>query len=152
MDTKVKTCVGCKKTKELGEFYRTRKDIDRHKSQCKACSRIKDRENYAKHRVITEKPPSKGRSPEQRRYANLKRMYGITKEEYIEIANNQDNKCKICKGKPGKRVSYLSVDHCHTTGKIRGLLCRKCNMAIGLLNDSIELLGLAKSYLEDNNV
>lgn len=69
----------------------------------------------------------------QRRY-DLKKFYGISPEEYQILLIAQNGVCAICSKKTdnGKR---LSVDHSHTSGKVRGLLCSKCNFAVGLLND-----------------
>jgi hypothetical protein len=73
----------------------------------------------------------------------LKKNYGITQEEYDKLAFLQGNCCGICGGKfieyhNGRKamITRFSIDHCHKTGVIRGLLCRKCNRAIGLLNES----------------
>ena len=59
--------------------------------------------------------------------------YGITEEQYNDLLEKQDNKCAACSD-----TTPLVVDHCHNTGAIRGLLCRKCNTALGQLNDSKE--------------
>lgn len=62
--------------------------------------------------------------------------YGITSEQYDEIFINQNGVCAICGGPPVGNRKSLSVDHDHTTGKIRGLLCNKCNSALGMIGDS----------------
>lgn len=76
-------------------------------------------------------------------HTRLKR-YNISKEEYINLLNKQNNKCVICKKIPNKK---LGIDHCHKTGKIRGLLCNNCNSALGFLNDDMELVKNAYDYL-----
>ena len=87
------------------------------------------------------------------RCSNLKKCYGITSIEYDILLVNQNNVCGICelpeseKDKFGNIIN-LSVDHCHKTGVIRGLLCAKCNKALGLLNDDINLLKSAILYLK----
>lgn len=84
---------------------------------------------------------------------HLKRKYGITIQDYEMMSMNQLNLCAICQ-KPetrkvsGKQVSRLAVDHCHKTGVVRGLLCFKCNCAIGKMEDSVENLRRAIEYLE----
>jgi len=81
------------------------------------------------------------------RKAYLKRNFGITPERYTELEQSQNSKCAICHGvQPSGR--RLAVDHCHDTGKVRGLLCNPCNTAIGLLGDDPERLRAAVSYLE----
>lgn len=76
--------------------------------------------------------------------------YGISLAEYEELLKQQNNVCKICKQecKSGRK---LSVDHSHTTEKVRGLLCLNCNRAIGNFNDDVVLLQKAIKYLNDYN-
>ena len=81
-----------------------------------------------------------------RHKAKLKKKYGITLEQYEAMFDEQKGVCYICKNESlNKR---LSVDHCHKTGKIRRLLCDKCNMTLGLVNDSQELLKQFIFYLK----
>ena len=75
---------------------------------------------------------------------NLKYRYGITEDDYHKMVNDQQCKCKICGNKPQKP---LYVDHCHQTKVIRGLLCHKCNVALGHMNDDPEQLERAANYL-----
>lgn len=75
----------------------------------------------------------------------LKYEYGIGLEKYNYMLASQNNCCAICKKTDGKS---LCVDHNHATGKIRGLLCNKCNKALGLFNDDPELLKIADLYLK----
>lgn len=80
--------------------------------------------------------------------SHLKTRFGITIEEYNLMFLQQNNCCAICyKESKSKR---LAVDHCHITGKIRGLLCSKCNQGIGLFYENIESLKRAILYLETN--
>lgn len=69
---------------------------------------------------------------------------GITRKQYKELFDNQNGRCSVCR-KTSKR--RLVVDHDHKTGKIRGLLCTKCNMSLGLLDDSIDNLKNMIGYL-----
>lgn len=71
--------------------------------------------------------------------------YGIAAEEFLALIAAQDEKCAICKRAPG--LKGFSVDHCHQTGAIRGLLCGRCNTAIGLLWDDPAILRSAIDYL-----
>ena len=87
----------------------------------------------------------------QRQY-QLKSKYGITEDDYTVLLTEQDGKCAICMtDKPTGKWKVFAVDHCHNTGKVRGLLCNECNRGIGLLKDSPELLQAAKDYLEKNS-
>jgi hypothetical protein len=71
-------------------------------------------------------------------------LYGITIDEYDTMSLQQDGKCKICGETPHK----LFVDHCHSTNKVRGLLCMKCNAALGLFKDKVSNLQNAILYLD----
>ena len=81
----------------------------------------------------------------------LKRKYGITLKERNVILKKQNNKCKICfyKFNENEFKSIACVDHCHTTNKIRGLLCRTCNAGLGYFKDNIETLTKVITYLEE---
>lgn len=78
----------------------------------------------------------------------LKTKYGITPNEYNSLLENQNHVCAICKTNGnGKR---LAVDHDHKTGRVRGLLCNRCNISLGAFNDDKELLLKSILYLEKN--
>lgn len=98
-------------------------------------------------------------SPEKRKStkisATLKYKYGISIEEYNIILNSQNGVCKICKRIETKKsrtgdVCKLHIDHDHKTGKIRGLLCHKCNVAISLFCDDTSIMKKAIIYLDEN--
>ena len=79
----------------------------------------------------------------------LKTQYGMSLETYSEMLKEQDHSCAICKTNEAevfKQVLY--VDHCHNTGKIRGLLCMQCNAGLGKFKDSLNMLEAAKDYLK----
>lgn len=83
----------------------------------------------------------------------------VSKEFYNKLLHEQNNLCAICKnpesiisGHINRVPKRLAIDHCHTTGKIRGLLCHKCNVSIGALNESIETLQSAINYLEHHKL
>lgn len=73
--------------------------------------------------------------------------FGITLDQFNAMNDAQGGLCAICKRPPITKASRLSVDHCHETGKVRGLLCTRCNTGIGMLNDSIEYVESALIYL-----
>jgi DNA-directed RNA polymerase beta' subunit len=134
-----KTCTFCKKVKKLSCFSKAgRKDALR--SNCKECDAIKykkwkekNRKNYL----------------ESTTNSSLKTKYGITLKEYDALFAKQKGICKICgAAQPGRKgIKRFAVDHCHKTNKIRGLLCMRCNTAIGLLNENPILFDAAKEYL-----
>ncbi len=81
----------------------------------------------------------------------LKRVYGLSNEDYDKKLQEQDNCCKICGIKDtDTKQGYLVVDHCHKTGKVRSLLCNSCNTGIGLLKDSSEVLEKAAQYVKNH--
>lgn len=79
----------------------------------------------------------------------IRRVYGITLQEYDNMLYEQGNGCAICGTKndvvEGRR---LAIDHCHDTGKVRGILCARCNQALGLFCDSVDNLESAVQYLK----
>jgi hypothetical protein len=94
-------------------------------------------------------------SKECNNWADKFYLHGVTKEQYYSMLEKQGGVCAICgadksrvkdKSKNGKTLMF-AIDHCHTTGKIRGLLCSKCNMAIGQLGDTADSVNRAVEYL-----
>jgi hypothetical protein len=92
---------------------------------------------------------TKTKKKETNRIANLVRI-GITPSLYDSIERLQGGVCAIC-GSVSKSGRKLAVDHNHATGKVRGLLCLKCNVALGLMSDNPDLLISAVSYLRERN-
>lgn len=93
------------------------------------------------------------KNPDKFKDMDLRRTYGITLDEYYEMLRQQDHVCAICK-RPENAVDHrsglpraLAVDHCHETGKVRGLLCTNCNRGLGKFNDNVEYLAEAIKYL-----
>ena len=87
---------------------------------------------------------------EYERNYNLNRRYGISAEQYDEMLKRQDYKCKICGSPdPKGRGNRFSVDHCHSSNRVRGLLCQECNQGLGKFKDDISLLAKAILYLNE---
>ena len=87
------------------------------------------------------------------RNAELQRRYGITQNDYEVMIAEQNNQCAICNTtEPGGRHNsdYFVVDHCHTTGKVRKLLCHNCNTALGLVGDNTHILQSMIEYLQEH--
>lgn len=84
----------------------------------------------------------------------LKKLFGLSYDEYLHLKNTQNNLCLVCnmpESDIDKRTMLpreLSVDHCHTTGKVRGLLCKTCNLGLGYFKDSPQLLERALLYIK----
>ena len=138
---KKKKCKFCKKW-----FISSRK----HRVYCSIkCNEkgqiIKLQQWYLGHRELTLKrgKDNPNRSLNNRRSV-LKRKYGLSFGEYDQMVLKQHKLCNICK-QSGK---HLYVDHDHKTGKVRGLLCVKCNSALGFFNDSIRVLKAAIKHLK----
>jgi hypothetical protein len=106
----------------------------------------------------SKSPESKEYWREYRRKIRAKKnieKFNISEDAYNAMNKNQNGKCLICK-KPEsvidrrrKKTRRLSIDHCHTTNKIRGLLCGRCNLGIGMLDHSINILKNAIKYLTE---
>ena len=130
-----KTCMTCGKEKFATDFYvRNKVSMVRH-SECKICTgeRVKNRHKE---------------NPERTRNNDLKRNYGITLQEHQEMYENQNGHCAICKKEGDGKWKKLCVDHDHETGKVRQLLCRRCNMVLGQVYDNISLLEEHIKYLQ----
>lgn|SRR6185437_1986870 len=122
----MKTCPKCQKEKPESDFYR-------HKGKglyrvCKIChsARVKAKA-----------------TPESKRRRLLKRHYNMTLEEYDILVAQQNGRCLIC----DQPDSLLNVDHCHESGRVRGLLCRLCNAGLGSFKDDPVRLQSAINYL-----
>ncbi|MBT3328150.1 MAG: hypothetical protein HN396_18150 [Gemmatimonadales bacterium] len=85
------------------------------------------------------------------RERNLRRVHGLSVDEYAGLLVAQGGVCAVC-GELEKSVLHgevkrMAVDHDHVSGEIRGLLCSRCNTALGLLNDDVDILAMAQVYL-----
>lgn len=133
----MKKCTVCKNIKSIDSFYKDAQKSSGISPLCKECN------NKQRHSWNLK-------NKEKRRFAVLKSETGIKQEEYLKILELQDNKCAICKIETKNLVKNLSVDHCHTSNIIRGLLCTKCNIGLGYFNDNVEFLSSAIHYLNNN--
>ena len=85
---------------------------------------------------------------QRERRQHLRKTFNMSVEAFDALAANQDGKCAICKRPPNGRA--LDVDHCHETGRIRGLLCNACNRAVGALQNDAVRCKAAADYLTAN--
>lgn len=115
---KKKICSGCETEKPLDLFYNHRLSPDGKQTTCKVCMDKQTKEYYNKNK---DKVDSKSRPN------TLRRLYGITLEQYNQMLNNQNGCCAICDRHRDEFDRHFSVDHNHATGEIRGLLCTYCN-------------------------
>lgn len=103
----------CSSDKPEDQFYVKDRKTDRLDTTCKAC------------RIITQR----------------ERTLGVTQEQYLEMHRKQQGRCGIClKRLRSRHYKAFAVDHCHTTGAVRGLLCSNCNTGLGLFKDDIQSL------------
>ena len=92
------------------------------------------------------------RKPEAHVGYRLKKYYGMSLEGYNKLLVEQDFKCKICKRHRDEISTMLQVDHDHSTGKVRGLLCNLCNMGLGCWQDDASIMKEAINYLSCERV
>lgn len=83
------------------------------------------------------------------KWARVKKLYGITQGNFNEMLSAQNSLCAICEKALNDKNTH--IDHCHATGRVRSLLCSKCNQAIGLMDEDKDRFFKAAKYLEDNN-
>lgn len=132
----MKTCSKCGIQKHLSDFGKYHKTKDGLNRYCKKCATAQSINWW-------------NRNKDKKRNSNLKFEYGITLADFEEMKKNQNNQCKICHKVFVNSVDTC-VDHCHTTKKVRGLLCNHCNRALGLFKESLQSLENAIQYLKIN--
>jgi hypothetical protein len=131
-----KTCKQCLMLKSLDSFQKDISKKDGYRPECKVCTTANRKQRYNK--TLTRK-------------RNLEKNFGSDAlATYETLFEKQGGVCGICGSAENGRYNHLSIDHCHTSGSIRGLLCNNCNRGIGLLRDSPELLRKAANYIETN--
>lgn len=139
----LKTCSKCQIEKYEEEF--SKREGGRYRSSCKECTRKDNLERYYR-------KGGKSAQAHRARKFNLK-QYGLTVEQYDALFEKQQGKCAICATEePSRNKSNyrLFVDHCHDTGKVRGLLCHHCNVGLGHFKDNWQLLTKAIEYLNED--
>lgn len=139
MTTLTKICTRCGEDKPVDEFHRSSMAPDGRHSQCAVCKNAANLANWNA-KPIEERQASS-------RWRQLWHRYRIRPEEYDRIFAAQDGRCAICGSQKPMRGDWLSVDHDHETGEVRGLLCGECNAGLGKFQDNPTLLRAAASYL-----
>lgn len=135
-----KFCKSCRIIKPLSEYHHSIKNKEYGKSYpdsfCKSCKSVKTKKwcQDNKQKFIRYNIKSK-----------LKNRYGMTMDEYDAMVTAQNNLCAICNQPQARR--NLAVDHCHQTNRVRGLLCDKCNLALGMINENLDIVEGIKRYL-----
>ena len=142
---KTRVCKSCNVEKPLDQFQKKKGYKEGHIPQCFDCNRTYMRDDYHKN-----KDGWAAYDYERNKDTTLRNMYGISYAEYQLMLEAQQGACAICgTTSTGKRKAF-HVDHCHDTGKVRGLLCGNCNAGIGKLRDDIGLLERAIEYLKNS--
>ena len=146
----MKTCSKCKQEKPLSRFYPytdKRNGRKYYHPHCKSC-------HIADTRIRIDAKGKLYKRQIQHRQALKK--HRLTETQYLQMVERQKNVCAICYQPAfsiprSNTAEYLSIDHDHQTGKVRGLLCRHCNLVLGYMEDVPERLRMAAAYLEYGN-
>ena len=166
----MKQCSRCKIQKEKGEFHRDNSRKDGLARYCRNCSKEHSAVCYndpeKKEKVLNNGKNWRNRNKNKRQEKirewrvkhkdkieddRLKKTYGISLEDYKTLLFKQNNCCAICTKNEKEFKIKLAVDHDHETGKVRGLLCRFCNQALGALGDNLEGIMQVVKYLNFEN-
>lgn len=169
--TKNKRCSSCKEEKDVSEFPKNKGTSSGLNAQCRVCSSKKHaiyyRMNKSKiqdsHRRWRLNNPethrARGRrwtrkNPEKAKAMYVRSDHGISMDEFQKMHDSQKGLCKVC-SKPERAIyrgktRSLCIDHNHKTGKIRGLLCHRCNVALGLLEDDFRIVESLLEYIKND--
>jgi len=122
--------------KPLTDYHVDKRAKSGHNSVCKVCACQAKAEDYQKHR-------------DKRLAYRRSYLYGVSQGDYAALHDRFNGLCGIC-GSTEDSGLALAVDHCHDSGKVRGLLCNNCNNGLGRFKDDEALLQLAIKYLREN--
>ncbi len=129
-----KSCTKCGRTQSLKSFPKNKQCRDGVRTVCKSCV-----SEYRK------KWWENGGGKEKQRDTNLKRAYGIDSSEWQRLFELQKGCCVSCERHQSSMLKSLHVDHCHKSGKVRALLCDRCNRALGIMDeDAVSIRKLAE--------
>lgn len=147
----MKYCPSCNKEKDYSEFSKNKRQPDGYQSWCKQCGSDYNRQ-YRRNHLIEHRKYANDyakNNPDIIKNIRICRKYGITLDEFNSLIRIQNNKCLICyKEMIG---TDRHIDHDHITKRVRGLLCGRCNNAIGFLKDSPYSAINVTKYLIENN-
>ena len=144
-----KQCTKCNQIKELDSFGIVKRSPNKRKSWCTICAGLastKWQKNHKEQNNATRRTRLKA-NPEKEQSSRLVRRYGITLDQKKKMLDNQGYKCPLCQRHENVLARSLMVDHCHTTGKVRELLCFNCNSALGHLKEDIETAKRLVEYI-----
>lgn len=139
-----KVCSTCGERKPTTHFYRKRKGALGLQNACKPCQRARAAQWRAEHPYYSAQVSSTGYFRTTVRWRRILERYGLTEDDVHAMEEAQEHRCGICGVE--KR---LVIDHCHSTGRVRGLLCNQCNTFLGLL-EKPDWLESALGYLAEH--
>lgn len=145
----VKKCPGCKVAQPLDHFFKTKATKHGLSVYCRACS-VKKHDDWRRRNLeVVAKNAKKWRNenPVLARDHKFKSLYGLPLGEYDKMLAAQNGVCAICHKPSTNGRGALHVDHCHQSGRIRGLLCHGCNVSVGHFNHDPNILRAAIDYL-----
>ena len=133
----MKTCKKCKIEKPLTAFYADKNSKDGKRLDCAKC---KDASTYL-WRATNKDYYNKTMREYHKKMYGTERLYryNLAREDYEKMLLLQENKCAVCKKLNPSKKRALAIDHCHKTGKVRGLLCYKCNRDMVVIDDVDQL-------------
>jgi hypothetical protein len=150
----MRICITCKTEKTLDNTNVDNSRKDGLNKYCKKCIRtVRNTEEEVLRRKKRQKEyyiKNKSTIKKNTRDYILKRKFDISEDDYTKMLVDQNYCCSICGRNELEFSRRLAVDHCHNTGKVRGLLCFNCNNGLGRFKDSTRLLNEAIKYLEEN--
>lgn len=150
-----KTCNKCATLKSIDQFFKDKAMSDGHSSICKACKKETVYKWRQENRLVYNALAVKWRdkNPDKQHATDIKRNYGLSIEDYNKMLMAQGMQCALCDTQhdPSKKRGRLYVDHCHTTGKVRALLCSAHNSMLGYAEDQIDTLQKAIDYLKKHS-
>lgn len=146
-----KCCNKCKQDKKSSDFFKDAAMIDGFSTICKDCKKqsVYEWRSANKEKYNADQRAYQKAHPEMRYGSEIKRRYGCTLEQYNQMLSAQGGACMICKRfhNPAEKRGRLYVDHCHTSGKVRALICSACNSMIGYAKDDTRVLAEAIAYI-----
>lgn len=147
-----KPCAGCKKLLPISCFTKHAKMFCGLDTYCKECKKKQREANIENRRASARNSYHKHKVKylQGKREYRLAFLYDLSLAEYDQMFKEQDGNCKIC-GLP-EINRRLSVDHCHKTGKIRSLLCGRCNVVLGRVEENTETLWNMIEYIMEHEV
>lgn len=142
----VKRCSKCRETKALSEFRSDGNWKDGRYPYCHPCRREWQRAYYRRHQE--QMKAAARRSWSKHKDRRLPEKYGMTPDAYAVMWKNQRGVCAICEGLPGGRSGRLHIDHDHQTEALRELLCNRCNLVLGNIQDDVAMLEKLIAYIK----